>query len=181
MEESTRRHTHVHARASAAAAFVLHPIPFLDEILIVPIHYALCVRVARARAVPIADLPWERVGKVIWYGAAARYVGNFTAKLVPFLGAVSNPLTAIALTEYLGHYLDDVISHPDREPPEITVASMTELMRKAAKRRPEALPGSVATPRRRAVAREGMGLRRQLRRIAARLDLRDTLARAHGR
>jgi uncharacterized protein (DUF697 family) len=131
MEARTRKITNRLSGVSAVAAFVSQPVPALDELIVVPIHYWLCVRIARARGVSILKLPWPQLKKIIWYGAAARLVANFSLGLVPVVGMFSNAITAIALTEYLGRYLDDVIANPDREPPEITMDALKELFKNA--------------------------------------------------
>lgn len=131
MESRTRKITNRLSGVSAVAAFVTQPVPALDELIVVPIHYWLCVRIARARGVSILKLPWTNLKKIIWYGAAARLVANFSLGLVPVVGMFSNAITAIALTEYLGRYLDDVIANPDRPPPEITMEALKELFKDA--------------------------------------------------
>ena len=135
MEPRTRRLTNVYSSVSAVAAFVTQPIPAMDELIVVPIHYALCVKVARTRGVSILKLPWRPIKKIIWYGAAARLVANFSLGLVPVVGMFSNAITAIALTEFLGRYLDDVIEHPDRAPPEVSMESLKELFTNALKKK----------------------------------------------
>lgn len=147
MEPRTRRLTNVYSSVSAVAAFVTQPIPAMDELIVVPIHYALCVKVARTRGVSILKLPWRPIKKIIWYGAAARLVANFSLGLVPVVGMFSNAITAIALTEYLGRYLDDVIEHPDRAPPEVSMESLKELFTSALKKKANANepPASEAT------------------------------------
>lgn len=134
MEPRTRRLTNVYSGVSAVAAFVTQPVPALDELIVVPIHYALVVKIARARSFSILKLPWRPIKKIIWYGAAARLVGNFSLGLVPVLGMFSNAITAIALTEYLGRYLDEAIEHPDRPPPDVTMEGLKELFTNAKKK-----------------------------------------------
>jgi uncharacterized protein (DUF697 family) len=135
MESRTRRITNVYSGVSAVAAFVTQPVPMLDELIVVPIHYALCVKVARARSFSILKLPWKPIKKIIWYGAAARLVGNFSLGLVPVVGMFSNAITAIALTEYLGRYLDEAIANPDKPPPDVTMESLKALFTDALKKK----------------------------------------------
>ncbi len=135
MEQRTRRITNIYSGVSAVAAFVTQPIPMLDELIVVPIHYALCVKLARSRNFSILKLPWKPIKKIIWYGAAARLVGNFSLGLVPIVGMFSNAITAIALTEYLARYLDEAIANPDRPPPEVTMDGLKELFTNALKKK----------------------------------------------
>jgi uncharacterized protein (DUF697 family) len=135
MESRTRRIANRYSGVSAVAAFITQPVPALDELIVVPIHYVLCVRIARARGVRVLKLPWKPIKKIIWYGAAARLVANFSLGLVPVVGMFSNAITAIALTEYLARYLDEAIEHPDRPPPDITMESLKELFTNAMKKK----------------------------------------------
>jgi uncharacterized protein (DUF697 family) len=141
MESKSRRITNVYSGVAAVGAFFTQPIPGLDEIIVVPIHYALVARLARARGVSVLKLPWRSIQRIIWYGAAARLVANFSLGLVPVAGAFANSVTAIALTEYLSRWLDEVISHPDQPPPEVTMDGLKTLFKDAlTKRGAEAKP-----------------------------------------
>jgi uncharacterized protein (DUF697 family) len=137
MERKSRRITNVYSGVAAVSAFVTQPIPGLDELVVVPIHYALVARLARSRGVSVLKLPWRSIQRVIWYGAAARLVANFSLGLVPVAGAFANSVTAIALTEYLSRWLDGVISHPDQPPPDVTMDGLKSVF-KSALEKPEA-------------------------------------------
>jgi uncharacterized protein (DUF697 family) len=133
-----RKSRHITNRASGVAAvlsFLTQPIPGADELLVVGIHYYLVVRLARSRGAPVLDLPWRSLQRIVWYGAGARLVGNFSLGLVPVVGMFSNALTAIALTEYLARWLDEYLLHPDHPPPEVTLESLKELFASALKRK----------------------------------------------
>jgi uncharacterized protein (DUF697 family) len=134
MEPKSRRITNRYSGVAAVTAFVTQPIPAADELVVVPIQYALVVRLARSRGYSIRKLPWRSLQKIIWYGAGARLVANFSLGLVPVLGAFANSVTAIALTEYLARWLDEVMEHPDRPPPEVTMDGLKELFTGALKR-----------------------------------------------
>ncbi len=140
MEKRTRRITNVYSGVAAVASFVAQPVPAADELIVVPIHYWLCVRLARARKVSIFKLPWRSIQRIIWYGAAARLVVNFSLGLVPVVGAFSNAVTAIALTEFLSRYLDEAFEHPDRPPPDISMESMRTLFERAIKKKQAETP-----------------------------------------
>jgi len=55
MERKSRRITNVYSGVAAVTAFVTQPIPGGDEIIVIPVHYALCVRLARARGATFAS------------------------------------------------------------------------------------------------------------------------------
>jgi uncharacterized protein (DUF697 family) len=127
VQPKLRRITNVYSGAAAVAAFVLEPIPALDELVIVPIHFGLCASLAAARGVKVKSLPWKSIRRLIWYGAAARFVANASIGLIPVVGNVTNALTAIALTNHIATYVDEAIEHPDDLPPEITVEAMKQI------------------------------------------------------
>jgi uncharacterized protein (DUF697 family) len=127
MERKSRRITNVYSGVAAVSAFVTQPIPAADELIVVPIQYALCLRLARSRGLSLRKVPWRSVQRIIWYGAAARLVANFSLGLVPVLGAFSNSITAIALTELLARWLDEYIAHPDQPPPDVTMEGLKSL------------------------------------------------------
>jgi hypothetical protein len=54
-------------------------------------------------------------------------VANFSLIVVPFLGALANSITAIALTEFLAKWLDEFLSHPEQPPPEVTMEGLKTL------------------------------------------------------
>ncbi|HWZ88817.1 MAG TPA: hypothetical protein VNW92_08200 [Polyangiaceae bacterium] len=123
--------------ASAVVSFVTQPIPALDELIVIPIHYVLCLRLAHARSVKMKELPWLQIRKIIWYGAGARLVTNFSLGLVPVVGMFSNAITAIVLTEFLGRYIDDVLANPSTPAPDVTMESLKTLFAAALRRHAE--------------------------------------------
>ena len=127
MQPQARKLTNRYSGITAFASAVTWMVPGLDEVIVVPMHYRLVRRMSEAAGVPTGSLPWKQLRKIIWYGAAARLVGNFSIGFVPGIGMFSNAITAIALTEYLGRYLDDTLTHPDRVPPDVTMESLRQL------------------------------------------------------
>jgi uncharacterized protein (DUF697 family) len=128
MNRETRHLTNRHAAVAAVASFIAQPIPAADELVVIPIHYVLAGKLWRRSGVPLLKVPWWRVNKLIWGGAAARLVVNFTFGLVPVAGAVSNAVTALALTEWLARYLDAALADPDAPPPEVTMDELKKAM-----------------------------------------------------
>jgi uncharacterized protein (DUF697 family) len=135
MERRSRRITNRASGVAAVLSFVTQPIPGADEVLVVGIHYYLIVRLARSRKVSVLELPWRSLQRIVWYGAAARLVANFSLGLVPIVGMFSNAITAIALTEFLARWLDEYILHPDTPPPEVTMAGLKEIFANALKKK----------------------------------------------
>jgi uncharacterized protein (DUF697 family) len=160
MEKTSRRITLVYSGVAAVASFVVQPIPAADELIVVPLHYWFCVRLARARRFSLLKLPWRSVQRIIWYGAAARLVVNFSLGLVPVVGAFSNSITAIALTEFLGRYMDEFMSNPDQPPPEITMDGLKSLFEAVLKKKQAQAPDageSAPTAPANGVGAEGKG------------------------
>jgi uncharacterized protein (DUF697 family) len=131
MEPKSRRITNMTSGVTAVTAFITGPIPLLDEVVVIPMHYYFVLRMAKARGVSPLQLPWRNIQRVIWYGAGARFVGNVTLGLIPLTGSLVNSVTAIALTEYLGRYMDDILTRPMEPAPEITFAALRDLFNRA--------------------------------------------------
>jgi len=145
MDAKCRRITNRCSGVAAVASFVAQPIPAADELIVVPVHYWLVVRMARTRGVKVRALPWGAIKKIIWYGAAARLVVNFSLGLVPVVGAFSNSITAIALTEYLARWLDSYIDDPASAPPDVSFDSLKALFTDAIKKKQSDGAGAEAT------------------------------------
>jgi uncharacterized protein (DUF697 family) len=135
MERKSRRITNRASGVAAVVSFLTQPIPAADELLVVGIHYYLVVRLAHARGASIFELPWRSLQRIVWYGAGARLVGNFSLGLVPIVGMFSNAVTAVALTEYLARWLDEYLLHPDQPPPDVTMEGLKQLFANAWKKR----------------------------------------------
>lgn len=135
MEPPSRKTTHRVAAVAAVTSFIFQPIPAGDELVVVPMHYYLAVRLSRQRRVPLVKVPWRAVQQIIWYGAAARLVANFSLGLVPGVGMFSNAITAFALTEYLGRWMDAFLDDPESPPPEVSMATLKKLFADALAKR----------------------------------------------
>ncbi len=131
VEPNARKLTRLYSGASGVIAFVSQPIPALDELIVVPIHYRLCTKMAKLHGVDKSKLPWKQIRKIIWYGAAGRLAANLSLGLLPVVGLFANAVTAIALTEFLAHYLDEALAHPEKPPQDVTMASMKTLFEEA--------------------------------------------------
>jgi len=135
MERKSRRITNRASGVAAVVSFFTQPIPGADELLVVGIHYYLVVRLARSRGVSVLELPWRSLQRIVWFGAGARLVANFSLGLVPIVGMFSNAITAIALTEFLARWLDEYILHPDTPPPDVTMEGLKEIFASALKKK----------------------------------------------
>jgi uncharacterized protein (DUF697 family) len=146
MENKARRITNLTSGVAAATAFVLQPVPALDELSVVPIHYYLSLRLARERGVSVFALPWRNLQRVIWYGAGARFLTHLAVGLVPIAGGLATAATAIALTEYLSRYLDAVLADPaNAKAPELSLAALQALFSRALEKVSEKAPAPAPT------------------------------------
>ncbi len=93
MESKSRRITSWMSGVTGLTAFVTQPIPGLDEVAIIPMHYYLVVRLARARGISVFKLPWRNIQRIVWYGAGARLLTHLAFGLVPIGGGVTNAIT----------------------------------------------------------------------------------------
>jgi uncharacterized protein (DUF697 family) len=143
MESKSRRITSWMSGVTGLTAFVTQPIPGLDEVAIIPMHYYLVVRLARARGISVFKLPWRNIQRIVWYGAGARLLTHLAFGLVPIGGGVTNAITAVALTEYLSRYTDHALTDPTAKPPDISLAALRALFDRAVDkvmRKPDAAP-----------------------------------------
>jgi uncharacterized protein (DUF697 family) len=140
MERKSRRITNRASGVAAVVSFFTQPIPGADELLVVGIHYYLVVRLARSRGVSVLKLPWRSLQRIVWYGAGARLVTNFSLGLVPVVGMFSNAITAVALTEFLARWLDEYIEHPEAPPPDVTMDGLKEIFANAVRKKKKGEP-----------------------------------------
>jgi uncharacterized protein (DUF697 family) len=125
MTTETRRILRRYRIASAVTSVVTHPVPLVDELFVIPIHYAFVVRLARARGVKVRDVPWRQVQQLIWGGAGVRFGFDLAFGVVPVAGAIAHAITASALTQVLGEYLDEALDKPSSPPP-VTVQGIKQ-------------------------------------------------------
>jgi len=131
MEPKIRRLSRKYSMISAALSLVAHPLPAADEIIVIPIHYGLSLKMARVQGVRLLDLPWWQIHKIIWGGAALRFCFDLGLGLVPVAGAFAHAATAGALTEILARYLDEAMRRPGAPPP-ISLKTLKDSLRRHA-------------------------------------------------
>ena len=91
---------------SAALGVVLSPVPFADELLLVPVYGVMAARIARAHGLGLGAVPWRPIGGAIAAGLAARAAANAAFAFIPGVAAAANAVSAAALTRVLGGYID---------------------------------------------------------------------------
>jgi uncharacterized protein (DUF697 family) len=104
----------VHATSAGAAAIgaLLSPFPLLDELVLAPAHAAMSWGIGRLHDLPLASMPWRPIGRTILNGLVARAAANLVVAFIPGVAAAANALTAAALTEWLGRYVDEACTNP---------------------------------------------------------------------
>jgi uncharacterized protein (DUF697 family) len=106
------RMVHGTSMFAAVVAAVLSPIPLADELVFLPTHAVLALRIGKARGLAVRDVPWRPIVATSAAGLAARGTINLTVSFVPGVAAVANALSAIALTEIIGTHIDDACRDP---------------------------------------------------------------------
>jgi hypothetical protein len=127
MDPEMRRLTRKYSIISAVTTLVTHPVPAMDELMVIPIHYYFSAKVARMRNVKLRELPWSQVHKIVLGGAVVRFGTDLAFGFVPVAGAFAHALTAKVLTDVLGEYLDEALSRPGSPPP-LTIRTIKNLM-----------------------------------------------------
>ena len=92
--------------ASAALGVVLSPIPFADELILVPVYGIMAARIGKAHGLGVADVPWKPIAAAIGAGLASRAALNAAFAFIPGVAAAANAVSAAALTRVLGGYAD---------------------------------------------------------------------------
>jgi uncharacterized protein (DUF697 family) len=101
--------THGFAAAVAVVGFVFEPIPALDEILMVPLQYALAALLAKTRSRSLSSVPWGKASRIIWGGVGVRFISESTLRWAFPVGAAANASLAFTTTEILGHHVDEAL------------------------------------------------------------------------
>jgi uncharacterized protein (DUF697 family) len=128
MDSSVERLIRRTSLLTAALGVVLSPIPLADELLLLPIYGVLTSRIAKKHALPVAELPWKPICATAVAGLAARAPGNNTVSYIPGVAAAANAVSAVALTQFFGRYIDDTCAKPAGARP-LSVAEILDTLR----------------------------------------------------
>jgi uncharacterized protein (DUF697 family) len=107
---------------------VLSPIPLADELLLLPIYGVLTSRIAKKHELPAGKLPWKPICATAFAGLAARAAINITVSYIPGVAAAANAVSAVALTQFFGRYVDDACAKPGSTRT-LSVAEILETLR----------------------------------------------------
>ena len=102
-------------RSSCAAAglgVVLSPLPFADEVLLLPLLGGMAFGIGRAHGRGWSELPWRAIARTAVAGLVARAAVNLAVSYIPFVAAAANAASAAALTGAFGAYADRACRDP---------------------------------------------------------------------
>ena len=91
---------------------VFSPIPLADELLLLPIYAVMTTRIARHHGLSFRQIAWRPILSTAAAGLAARAALNLTVSFIPGVAAVANALSAAALTQLMGRYVDAACRDP---------------------------------------------------------------------
>ena len=112
MDGSIRNIVHATSASAAAIAAVLSPFPLLDELVLGPLYGAMAFRIGRLHQLGFGEIPWRPVVRTTVNGLIARAGANVAVAFIPGVAAAANAVTAAALGEWLGHYVDESCASP---------------------------------------------------------------------
>ena len=91
---------------------VLSPIPLADELLLLPVYAVMTTRIARHHGLTLRQIAWRPIMSTVAAGLAARAAINVTVSFIPGVAAVANAISAAALTQLMGRYVDAACIDP---------------------------------------------------------------------
>jgi uncharacterized protein (DUF697 family) len=91
---------------------VLSPIPLADELLLLPVYAVMTTRIAKHHGLPFKKIAWRPILSTVAAGLAARAAINVTVSFIPGVAAVANAVSAAALTQLMGRYVDAACADP---------------------------------------------------------------------
>ena len=98
---------------TAALGVILSPIPLADELLLLPIYGVMTTRIGKVHGLAGRQIPWRPIAATAVAGLAARAAVNVTVSYIPGVAAAANAVSAVALTQYFGRYVDQACDHPE--------------------------------------------------------------------
>src|SRR5205823_12754067 len=113
MDPRVRRLVHRTGIMNAVIGAVLSPIPLADEIVLFPIFGWMTKRITRLHELPDERIPWRPIQATRIAALVARAGLNVTVAYIPGVAAFANAVSAFAVTELVGHYVDKLCSDPE--------------------------------------------------------------------
>jgi len=126
-EEEVSRVVRRASIAAASVAAALSPIPFADEVALLPVYAWLAVRIARARGVGARAMPWWPLTKTALVGLGVRAAVNAPLAGVPGVAAATNATSAVFFTRLYAAHVDRACRASVEQPP---VRAAEEVLRR---------------------------------------------------
>jgi hypothetical protein len=106
MDPALRDLTAKYAAITAAAAFVVAPIPVVDEVVVLPLQGFFAWKLMKKRGYQLRRAPWLRMAALVGAGIGARIVSRVTLGVLYPAGAFANAITTAAGTVLIARFLD---------------------------------------------------------------------------
>jgi uncharacterized protein (DUF697 family) len=132
VQPDVRDAIHRSSLVAAGLAAVLSPVPMADEVALLPVYGLMTRAIGRAHGLSPSAIPWRPVVRTVVSALVARAAMNLAVSLVPGVAAAANAASAVALTEWLGRYVDRACSEPASAVPVDLRAILDELRARAA-------------------------------------------------
>jgi uncharacterized protein (DUF697 family) len=113
MDPRVARLVHRTGLVNAAIGAVLSPIPLADELILFPIFGWMTSRIARIHALSDDRIPWQPIRATRVAALVARAGLNVTVAYIPGVAAFANAVSAFAVTELVGRYVDKLCTDPE--------------------------------------------------------------------
>lgn len=133
MDPRVAKLVHRTGLVNAAIGAVLSPIPLADELVLFPIFGWMTKRIARVRELPDDRIPWRPIRATRLAALVARAGLNVTVAYIPGVAAFANAVSAFAVTELVGRYVDHLCDDPEAAQA-LTVQEILETLRERLRR-----------------------------------------------
>jgi uncharacterized protein (DUF697 family) len=127
---------------TAGLGVVLSPLPLVDELLLLPIYGVLATRIGSEHNLKFRQMPWKPICATALAGLTARAAVNLSVGYIPGVAAAASAVSAVALTQFLGGYIDEACADPNDVSP-LGVQEIVARIRSSKKER-EVVPASAS-------------------------------------
>jgi uncharacterized protein (DUF697 family) len=134
-QEQIKRVVNSTSVVSAALGVVLSPIPFADEIMLLPVYGFMAARIGRLHGLGVRQVPWRPMAAAAVTGLCARAALNAPFAFMPGVAAVMNATSAAALTQLLGGYMERTCACPERAT-RLSLRELTDALKQRVRRAP---------------------------------------------
>jgi uncharacterized protein (DUF697 family) len=130
----------IHTASAAASLVALQPIPFVDPLLLIPIHVGLVQGIARLRGYHLTRKSVLEILRALRMSILTQHAIMSASKFLPAVGSITAATLASALTYAIGELMD----HYFRQGRAILPAEMRSTIKRLYREKLEALRRGVA-------------------------------------